>query len=475
MASKTNTHKLISMYPNHTTSSRLFQPNSNLLRYGSKTEQLRPHFSEFGLIRARVEVEVAWLESLIEFNVIPCKITHEQQLFFRGLHDVEDGFDLEAAERVKTIERTTNHDVKAVEYFMKEKFLARFPESEELSEFFHFACTSEDINNVSYALMLKRALEDEILPMQKDLILRIVDMAEQSKAVPVLCRTHGQPATPSTLGKEVGNFAYRLSRQYKRLKACEMPAKMNGAVGNYAAHLVVLPDTDWPLLSKSLLEKKLGLSQNPYTTQIEPHDGVSEVCDITQRFNTVLLDMSRDMWGYISLGYFQQKVIEGEIGSSTMPHKVNPIDFENSEGNIGLGNALLHHLSTKLPVSRFQRDLSDSTVMRSLGSGFAHSVIAYQAATRGLSRVSPNPTRMSEELDVNWEVLAEPIQTVMRLHGQEAPYEKLKELTRGKKVDAQAMLEFTQGLEGILRRTRLGSWRSPHRRTQDTQRPRWMR
>jgi len=415
-------------------------------RYGKSTQGLRHVFSEFALIRNRVKVEVLWLQELAktpEFPQVP-EISVDAK---KVLDDIVNNFDLTEAERVKTIERTTNHDVKAVEYYLKEKVGTSSTELASLSEFLHFACTSEDINNLSYALMLKQGRDEIILPSMNTLIDEVAKRANDYKDVSMLARTHGQPATPTTMGKELANFAFRMSRQRKQFENCELLGKMNGAVGNYAAHMTCVPEINWPVMTKSFIEGSLGLKFNPYTTQIESHDFIAEVCDVCSRFNNVLLDMDRDMWSYISLGYFKQKVIDGEIGSSTMPHKVNPIDFENSEGNIGLANATFGHLASKLPVSRFQRDLSDSTVMRGLGVAFAYSLIAHKATMRGLSRVECNPEKMLDELDQNWEVLAEPVQTLMRKHGKEAPYEQLKELTRGKRVDGATMSKFINGLD----------------------------
>ena len=347
--------------------------------------------------------------------------------------------------RIKEIERTTNHDVKAVEYFLKEKAEA-VPALHAVSEFIHFACTSEDINNLSHALMLSTARETVLLPAWRQMIDTVRAMAADYRDLPLLSRTHGQPATPSTVGKEFANVAYRMERQYRQLQQTEILGKINGAVGNYNAHLSAYPDIDWHKFSGDFVTS-LGIQWNPYTTQIEPHDYIAEFFDCVARFNTILIDFDRDIWGYIALNHFKQKTIAGEIGSSTMPHKVNPIDFENSEGNLGLANAVLGHLATKLPVSRWQRDLTDSTVLRNLGVGIGYSLIAYQSTQKGLSKLEVNEKHLRDELDQNWEVLAEPIQTVMRRYGIEKPYEKLKELTRGKRVDAQAMQVFIDGLE----------------------------
>mmetsp|Transcript_14770 Transcript_14770/g.19378 ORF Transcript_14770/g.19378 Transcript_14770/m.19378 type:complete len:499 (-) Transcript_14770:191-1687(-) len=415
-------------------------------RYGRHSKELRNVFSEYALIRNRVIVEAEWLKQLAKATELPevSTMSAEAEHF---LDDIVSNFSVEDAGRVKEIERTTNHDIKAVEYFLKEK-ISLHKELSQSAEFVHFACTSEDINNLAYALMLKDARTEIMLPSMDKVISEVSDLAEKLSTTPMLARTHGQPATPTTVGKELANFAYRMGRQRKQYEQCEILGKMNGAVGNYAAHQITVRELDWPGMTKKFIENGLGgIKWNPYTTQIEPHDFVAETCDVVCRFNNVLLDMDRDMWSYISLGYFKQKVIEGEIGSSTMPHKVNPIDFENSEGNIGLANSTLSHLAMKLPISRFQRDLSDSTVMRTLGTGFAYSKIAHNASIRGLSRIDSNEERLLEDLDKNWEVLAEPVQTVMRRYGKEAPYEALKELTRGKKVDGVAMREYISSLD----------------------------
>ncbi|MGA7802384.1 MAG: adenylosuccinate lyase [Gammaproteobacteria bacterium] len=413
-------------------------------RYGSKTEALRPIFSEFGLIRHRVLVEVRWLQALAAHPAIaevPRFSSHADQV----LNAIVENFDEQDAQRVKNIERTTNHDVKAVEYFLKEKLTGN-PELEAVSEFVHFACTSEDINNLAYALMLREARSQAVLPMMDELINAIADLAHRYADLPMLSRTHGQPASPTTLGKEVANVVYRLRRQRELLIEVPLLGKINGAVGNYNAHLVAYPEVDWPELARGFLHD-LGLDWNPYTTQIEPHDYVAELFDAVARFNTVLIDFSRDVWGYISLGYFKQRTVAGEVGSSTMPHKVNPIDFENAEGNLGLANAVFGHLSAKLPVSRWQRDLSDSTVLRNLGVAVAHSVIAYGSCLKGIGKLEADPARLQTDLDDNWAVLAEAVQTVMRRYGVEKPYEKLKELTRGQTVDEAAMKQFIAGLD----------------------------
>lgn len=413
-------------------------------RYGDKVTALRSIFSEFGLLKFRVTVEVRWLQKLAA-----CQGISEVPAFSAQanafLDDIVSNFNEEDALRIKTIERTTNHDVKAVEYFLKEK-VAAIPELHAVNEFIHFACTSEDINNLSHGLMLSTARETVILPLWRKLIDEIKDLAHTYRDMPLLSRTHGQPATPSTVGKEMANVAYRMERQFKQLQQVEILGKINGAVGNYNAHMVVYPEVDWHRFSEEFVTS-LGLTWNPYTTQIEPHDYIAELFDVMARFNTILLDFDRDMWGYIALNHFKQKTIAGEIGSSTMPHKVNPIDFENSEGNLGLANALFDHLAAKLPVSRWQRDLTDSTVLRNLGVGMGYSLIAYASTLKGISKLEVNADHLANELDHNWEVLAEPIQTVMRRYGIEKPYEKLKELTRGKRVDAQGMQSFIDGLE----------------------------
>ncbi|MCD6004378.1 adenylosuccinate lyase [Halomonas sp. IOP_6] len=412
-------------------------------RYGAKAAALREHFSEFGLIRARVIVEVRWLQRLADHSQIvevpPLSV--EATAFLEQL--IRD-FSVEDAERIKEIERTTNHDVKAVEYFLKEK-IAGQPELNAVTEFIHFACTSEDINNLSYGVMLADGLK-AILPTLHEVADEIAKLAIAHAAQPMLSRTHGQTASPTTLGKEMANVAYRLKRQLKQIERVEILGKINGAVGNYNAHLTTYPDIDWEANARTFVEG-LGLSFNPYTTQIEPHDYIAELFDAVCRFNTILIDFDRDVWGYISLGYFKQRTVEGEIGSSTMPHKVNPIDFENSEGNLGLANAVLNHLAQKLPISRWQRDLTDSTVLRNLGVGLAYGLIGYHASLKGISKLEANPERLAEDLDNSWEVLAEPIQTVMRRYGIEKPYEKLKELTRGKRIDQAGFAAFIDTLE----------------------------
>ena len=413
-------------------------------RYGSKTDELRPIFSEYGLIRHRVLVEVRWLQMLArtpEIAEVPAFSAHANSV----LDHIVEKFSEEDARRVKNIEKTTNHDVKAVEYFLKEK-IAGNAELEKVSEFIHFACTSEDINNLSHALMLREARTQVVLPMFDQVIDAIRALAHKHAEMPMLSRTHGQPASPTTMGKEMANVAYRLMRQREQLKMIPLLGKINGAVGNYNAHLSAYPAIDWQALAEKFVTS-LGLDWNPYTIQIEPHDYIAEFFDAMARFNTILIDFDRDVWGYISLGYFKQRTIAGEIGSSTMPHKVNPIDFENSEGNLGLANALFDHLAAKLPISRWQRDLTDSTVLRNLGVGIGYSLIAYSSTLRGISKLEANEAAMAADLDDNWEVLAEPIQTVMRRYGVEKPYEKLKELTRGKRVDAAGMAAFIDGLD----------------------------
>ncbi|MGR7920531.1 adenylosuccinate lyase [Zobellella denitrificans] len=413
-------------------------------RYGSKTEALRAIFSEFGLLRFRVEVEVRWLQALAEhaeITEVPALSAEANALLDRIVAEFNEA----DGQRIKDIERTTNHDVKAVEYFLKEKVEA-LPELAAVSEFIHFACTSEDINNNAHALMLKAAREEVIAPYCRELIDAVKQLARQYRDVPMLSRTHGQPASPTTLGKEMANVAYRLERQFKQILAVELLAKINGAVGNYNAHMSAYPEVDWHTFAERFVTR-LGLTWNPYTTQIEPHDYIAELFDALARFNTILIDFDRDIWGYISVGYFKQRTVAGEIGSSTMPHKVNPIDFENSEGNLGLANAVFNHLAAKLPISRWQRDLTDSTVLRNLGVAVGYSLIAYQATLKGISKLEANPQALADDLDQNWEVLAEPVQTVMRRYGIEKPYEKLKELTRGKRVDAEGMRTFIDGLE----------------------------
>ncbi|WGL17064.1 adenylosuccinate lyase [Microbulbifer bruguierae] len=413
-------------------------------RYESKTAALRDIFSEYGLIRARVEVEVRWLQQLARHE----KITEVQP--FTGnsnqiLDDIVAQFSVEDAERIKEIERTTNHDVKAVEYFLKEKVQGD-DQLAAVSEFIHFACTSEDINNLSHALMLRAGRDQVLLPAMNQIVNEIATLAKSFADVPMLSRTHGQTASPTTVGKELANVVARLRRQVKQIHEVELLGKINGAVGNYNAHLSAYPDVDWQANAEEFVTS-LGLTWNPYTTQIEPHDYIAELFDAIARFNTILIDFDRDVWGYISLGYFKQKVVAGEVGSSTMPHKVNPIDFENSEGNLGIANAVFQHLAAKLPVSRWQRDLTDSTVLRNMGVGAGYSVIAYAATMKGLGKLEINRARLAEDLNNAWEVLAEPIQTVMRRYNIEEPYEKLKALTRGQGITKETLAVFIDGLD----------------------------
>ncbi|HIF9463132.1 TPA: adenylosuccinate lyase [Photobacterium damselae] len=413
-------------------------------RYGSKTSVLRSIFSEFGLLKYRTIVEIRWLQKLAATDAI-VEVPAFSAEANAYLDRIAAEFSEEDALRIKEIERTTNHDVKAVEYFLKEK-VAQVPELHAVNEFIHFACTSEDINNLSHALMLTEAREKVMLPEVRNVIDAIKDLANQFRHVPMLTRTHGQPASPSTMGKEMANVVYRMERQFKQIANVEILGKINGAIGNYNAHLSAYPEIDWHQYSEEFVTS-LGVTWNPYTTQIEPHDYIAELFDAFARFNTILLDFDRDVWGYIALGHFKQKTVAGEIGSSTMPHKVNPIDFENSEGNLGLANAIFAHLAQKLPVSRWQRDLTDSTVLRNLGVGCGYAIIAYTSTLKGISKLEVNQAALEAELDRNWEVLAEPIQTVMRRYGIEKPYEKLKELTRGKRVDSEGMRTFIDGLE----------------------------
>lgn len=413
-------------------------------RYGDKVAGLRSIFSEYGLIRHRALVEIRWLQALAAHPAIkevPALSEHADKV----LNQIIDNFNVDDAQRVKNIERTTNHDVKAIEYFLKEK-TAGNTELKTIAEFIHFACTSEDINNLAYALMLREARAQVLLPLMDELIDTITALAHQYASQAMLSRTHGQSASPTTLGKEMANVAHRLKRQREQLAAVILMGKMNGATGNYNAHLAAYPDIDWPALSSQFITQ-LGLEHNPYTTQIEPHDYIAEFFDVCARFNTILIDFCRDVWGYISLGYFTQKTVAGEVGSSTMPHKVNPIDFENAEGNLGYANAVFHHLGAKLPVSRWQRDLSDSTVLRNIGVGIAHSVIAFQSCLKGITKLECNSTNIEADLDQAWEVLAEPIQTVMRRYGIESPYEKLKELTRGQTVNREVFQDLINGLD----------------------------
>lgn len=412
-------------------------------RYAAKADPLREWLSEAAFMRHRVKVEVHWLIALARTGLpdMP-KFSAQSEAALLAL---VDNFSEADAARIKEIEAVTNHDVKAVEYWMKE----RVQDNAELvaaSEFIHFACTSEDINNTSHGMMLKGARDSVLVPTLRRVHARLVELAHANAREPMLSRTHGQPASPTTLGKEMANVAARLARAIERIERVELLGKMNGAVGNYNAHLSAYPEFDWEAFSRDVIENRLGLAFNPYTIQIEPHDYMAELFDAVARANTILLDLDRDVWGYISLGYFKQKTKAGEIGSSTMPHKVNPIDFENSEGNLGLANALLRHLSEKLPVSRWQRDLTDSTVLRNIGVAFGYSLLAYEACLRGLGKLETNPERLAEDLDNCWEVLAEPVQTVMRRHGIANPYEQLKELTRGKGISREALRTFIEGL-----------------------------
>lgn len=408
-------------------------------RYSNKVDSLRPYLSEYGLIKARVIVEVRWLQALAN-NPAIAELAPFDSETNQFLNAIIDNFSEKDAQAVKDIEKTTNHDVKAVEYFLKNKFKNNEKLIDSL-EFIHFACTSEDINNLSYALMLKDSRTIVVQTMQK-IVSEIAQLAKTYANQPMLSRTHGQTASPTTLGKEMANVAYRLARQVKQIQAVELLGKINGAVGNYNAHLSAYPDVDWQKHAQKFIEDELYLIFNPYTTQIEPHDYIAELFDAVKRFNTILIDFNRDIWQYISLGFFKQKLKEGEVGSSTMPHKVNPIDFENSEGNLGVANAMLAHLGEKLPISRMQRDLSDSTVLRNIGVGFAQSMIAYEACLKGISKLEVNPQRLLEDLHNAQEVLAEPIQTVMRRYRVENPYEKLKALTRGNAMTHAMMLDF---------------------------------
>jgi adenylosuccinate lyase len=413
-------------------------------RYGAKTDMLRTVFSEYGLIRYRVLVEVRWLQHLAA-NPAIVEVAPFSKDATALLNGLVDNFTIEHAERVKEIERTTNHDVKAVEYLIKET-IADNAELLAVSEFVHFACTSEDINNLSHALMLKEGRDDIVVPALQAIHGQLTAMAVEFADVAMLARTHGQTASPTTVGKEMANVAYRLQRQLVSITAVPLLGKINGAVGNYNAHISAYPDLDWPAISQAFIES-LGLEFNPYTTQIEPHDYMAELFDGLARSNTILIDFARDIWGYISLGYFKQKTIAGEVGSSTMPHKVNPIDFENAEGNLGIANALYGHLSAKLPVSRWQRDLTDSTVLRNMGVGLGYSMIAYASLDKGIGKLQLNKERLGVDLDAAWEVLAEPIQTVMRRYGIEEPYEKLKALTRGNVMDQATIQRFIDTLE----------------------------
>jgi len=412
-------------------------------RYAKKLDALRPWLSEAAFMQQRVVVEIQWLLALSEAKLanIPSIDAADKKFLLKLAED----FSEVDAERIKSIEAVTNHDVKAVEYWLKEK-VAKRPKLLKASEFIHFACTSEDINNTSHGLMLRGARDQVLLPQLKNILKVLNTLAVKHAKLPMLSRTHGQPASPTTLGKEIANIAKRLESAIQKIGDIALLGKMNGAVGNYNAHLAAYPNVDWERFSKQVVEKRLGLQFNPYTIQIEPHDGMAELFDAIARANTILLDMDRDFWAYISLGYFKQKTKAGEIGSSTMPHKVNPIDFENSEGNLGIANALLRHLAEKLPISRWQRDLTDSTVLRNLGPAFGHSVLAYDSALRGLAKLEVNETAIAADLDDCWEVLAEPVQTVMRRYGIENPYEQLKELTRGKGITREGLHRFIKSL-----------------------------
>ena len=415
-------------------------------RYAKSVKALRPVFSEYGLMRARVRVELSWLKALAAEPKI-VEVPPFDEAVLAEIDDVIAGFSLEDAAAVKAIEATTNHDVKAIEYWLKERF-AGVPAVSAVSEFIHFACTSEDINNLSHALMLREARDEVLLPKLAEVSDKLRSLAHELAAVPMMSRTHGQPATPTTLGKEVANVLYRLERQAKQLSAQEFLGKINGAVGNYNAHMVAYPDVDWEGHCRRFVEEDLGLTFNPYTIQIEPHDYMAEFFQAVSRINTILIDFNRDVWGYISLGYFKQKVKAGEVGSSTMPHKVNPIDFENSEGNLGMANAVLAFLSEKLPVSRWQRDLTDSTVLRNMGVGIGYAVLGLAAHLRGLNKLEANPAALAADLDATWELLAEPIQTVMRRYGVANPYEKLKDLTRGKGgITPEVLASFIRDLD----------------------------
>jgi adenylosuccinate lyase len=412
-------------------------------RYATKTDKLRPILSEAGFMHHRVKVEIAWLQALSQAGFAEIAAFSPQASAF--LDQLAAGFTEQDAARIKEIEAVTNHDVKAVEYWLKEK-VQGVPELVAASEFIHFGCTSEDINNTSHGMMLKSARDGVLLPALQAIIARLTEIAHVNAALPMLSRTHGQTASPTTLGKEFANVVARLARAAKRIEQVEILGKMNGAVGNYNAHLSAYPGFDWPAFSKNVIEQRLGLVFNPYTIQIEPHDYMAELFDAMARVNTILLDLNRDIWTYVSLGYFKQKLKAGEIGSSTMPHKVNPIDFENSEGNLGLANAILRHMADKLPVSRMQRDLTDSTVLRNIGVGFGYTLLAYDSCLRGLNKLEVNAARLEQDLDANWEVLAEPVQTVMRRYGIANPYEQLKELTRGKGITREALREFIGAL-----------------------------
>ncbi|MHA6203268.1 adenylosuccinate lyase [Dyella soli] len=413
-------------------------------RYASKVEMLRPIFSEFGLMHRRVHVEIEWLLALAADEGIE-ELPAFSAAQVTRLKGIAADFCVEDGQRIKTIEATTNHDVKAVEYFIKER-IGNDAALAQAKEFVHFACTSEDINNLSYALMLRDARNDVLLPALDGIIAKLRELAHANADLPMLSRTHGQTASPSTLGKELANVVARLERQRRQLVALEVPGKINGAVGNYNAHAITYPALDWRGFSQRFVES-LGLDYNAYTTQIEPHDGVAEYCDVVRRANIILIDLARDIWGYISLGYFKQSLKAGEVGSSTMPHKVNPIDFENAEGNFGLANALLGHFAEKLPISRWQRDLTDSTVLRALGTAFGHTLVALESLKKGLGKLTVNAERLGADLDASWEVLAEAVQTVMRRYGLPEPYEQLKALTRGQGITRESMRSFITGLD----------------------------
>ena len=413
-------------------------------RYHEKIAALAPIFSEYGLIKYRIRVEIAWLKFLAEIPAIR-EVPPLSADAIKFLDQIESEFDAGQAQQVKDIEKKINHDVKAVEYYLKNR-AEENPEIKKIAEFIHFACTSEDINNLAYGLMLKEGYQQLLAGTMEKVLQQITHMAQQYAAQAMLSRTHGQAATPTTMGKECANFAYRLHRQWQQLHHCHILGKINGAVGNYNAHRCAYPEVDWPGMAQQFVEQKLKLHFNPYTTQIEPHDSIAEIFACMQRFNMILLDFCRDMWAYISLGYFKQKVATQEVGSSTMPHKVNPIDFENAEGNLGMANAIFSHLSEKLMVSRWQRDLSDSTVLRNLGVGAAHTLIAYQACLKGIGKLEIDSSKLNQDLDQNWEVLAEALQTVMRRYGVEEPYEKLKALTRGQKINAASLHAFIETL-----------------------------
>jgi adenylosuccinate lyase len=413
-------------------------------RYAAKVGPLRPIFSEYGLMHRRVLVEVRWLIALADEKAI-AEVSPLSAAARQALETLATGFSSQDAEHIKAIEATTNHDVKAVEYFIKQR-IGDNAELKKATEFVHFACTSEDINNLSYSLMLRDARDDVLLPMLDKAIARLRNMAHTMSSLPMLSRTHGQTASPTTLGKELANVVARLNRQRAQISHVELLGKINGAVGNYNAHVIAYPEVDWKTLSERFV-KSLGLVWNEYTTQIEPHDCIAELCDAMRRANIILIDLCRDVWGYISLGYFRQQLKAGEVGSSTMPHKVNPIDFENAEGNFGLANALLSHFAEKLPISRWQRDLTDSTVLRALGTAFGHTQVALESLMRGLAKLTADPARLAADLDANWEVLAEAVQTVMRRYGLPEPYEQLKTLTRGQGITRESLQKFINGLD----------------------------